>query len=200
MATKEAEREYVAKPCETCKTVFMVQRQSIMRGEGRYCSRACSPHVASANAARVKNPIGRTNEVVTRTCPTCKGEFSTKVKNINRGGGVYCSKECNPKSSRNRRLPAEHHEKRRREYGLLKSYGLTMEEYDTMVEKQGGVCAICSSPPKGQGSRSRYLYVDHCHTTGVVRGLLCRNCNNAIGLLSDDTEILSAAIRYLEKA
>jgi recombination endonuclease VII len=61
--------------------------------------------------------------------------------------------------------------------GRLRKYGLTVAEYDAMVEAQQGVCFVCSQPqPKG-----KRLYVDHCHTSGKVRGLLCRMCNLRLG-------------------
>lgn len=80
-----------------------------------------------------------------------------------------------------------------RKYNLKKDYGITPEEYDAMLQAQGGTCAICH----GTESVGR-LAVDHCHATGVVRGLLCTNCNQAIGKLRDDTQLLKNAINYLE--
>lgn len=74
----------------------------------------------------------------------------------------------------------------------LKSYGLTEEAYQTMVEAQNGVCAICQRPPK----RAR-LYVDHCHLTSRVRGLLCHPCNAAIGLLQENLDTIARAMIYL---
>ena len=74
------------------------------------------------------------------------------------------------------------------------SYGLTIPEFMALYEKQNGKCAICSEAP----STKRGLHVDHCHTTGEVRGLLCHGCNVGIGALKDDAGLLRAAIAYLE--
>ncbi|MFC5359558.1 endonuclease VII domain-containing protein [Azospirillum himalayense] len=63
-----------------------------------------------------------------------------------------------------------------------------------MLVAQGGVCAICRLVPEGN------LHVDHSHTTGCVRGLLCRKCNTAIGLLQDDPQILKEAAIYLTRS
>jgi len=81
----------------------------------------------------------------------------------------------------------------KRAYNLMRKYGITLEEYDNMLEDQGGCCAICkSTDPLG----SRFV-VDHNHDTGDVRGLLCKNCNTGIGLLKDSPEVLVSAVDYL---
>lgn len=84
----------------------------------------------------------------------------------------------------------------------LKVYGLTPGCYDALIAKQGGVCAICGrDEPNAHGRTGKkfQLSVDHCHDTGRVRGLLCQNCNRAIGLLGDNVELLRKAIDYLER-
>ena len=88
---------------------------------------------------------------------------------------------------------------RERERHLKNTYNLTITQYNKLLDKQNGVCAICGEAPKGKGSRSKYLYVDHDHNTNIVRGLLCRNCNVAIGFLSDSKKLLQKAIQYLNK-
>lgn len=77
-------------------------------------------------------------------------------------------------------------------YNRYTKYDLLPEQYDAMVAAQGGRCAICRKIP------SR-MHVDHDHTTGEVRGLLCGPCNQGIGLLRDSPKLLRAAIRYLKK-
>ena len=74
------------------------------------------------------------------------------------------------------------------------AFGISVEEYDALVHKQDGKCAICGITPKGN------LHVDHDHSTGKIRGLLCNPCNSGIGLLGDDIVIMQAAIRYLDKS
>ncbi|MBH1939238.1 endonuclease VII domain-containing protein [Streptomyces sp. AV19] len=91
----------------------------------------------------------------------------------------------------------------RRRLQLKQNYGITPEEYEQLLEQQGGVCAICQQPERTIDPRSKRPYVrlpvDHCHDTGRVRGLLCHRCNRAIGLLGDDIDLLVAAIDYLKK-
>jgi len=72
-------------------------------------------------------------------------------------------------------------------------YGLTREDYIKLMENQGGSCAICGN----KFSESIKAHVDHCHTTDVVRGLLCGACNRGIGLLKEDPKIFQSAADYL---
>ncbi|MDH6448174.1 hypothetical protein M2155_000582 [Streptomyces sp. SAI-119] len=74
-----------------------------------------------------------------------------------------------------------------------RKYGLKPGEYDRMLEAQDGGCAICKQPC----ARERRLSVDHCHSTGRVRGLLCQNCNAAIGMLKEDVALFFRAVEYL---
>lgn len=81
---------------------------------------------------------------------------------------------------------------------LRHDYGITLEEYNRLIDKQNGLCAICGNPPKGGSPTNQRLHVDHDHTTGKVRGLLCKNCNTAIGFLGEDLSRIEASIRYLK--
>lgn len=84
----------------------------------------------------------------------------------------------------------------------LKDKGLTIEEFNQMVEDQGGGCAVCGQPEKASyksmGDRQSRLSVDHDHKTGLVRGLLCSNCNTALGLLGEDVERMKKLMEYVE--
>jgi len=75
---------------------------------------------------------------------------------------------------------------------LMDKYGMTVETYDSMFDKQGGACFICKRPPK-----VRRLAVDHDHTTGKVRGLLCWRCNSGLEKFSDNPHALTRAVLYL---
>jgi hypothetical protein len=87
--------------------------------------------------------------------------------------------------------------KMRWERNLKCTYGIVNADYLSMFESQGGCCAICLIH---QSSFKRKLCVDHDHSTGKVRGLLCHSCNSALGLARDDVNILRAAISYLERS
>lgn len=73
---------------------------------------------------------------------------------------------------------------------------MTPEDYDAMLHIQNGCCAICG---KHWSVENRTLHVDHNHINGSVRGLLCRNCNTALGLLNEDCTLFDKAKMYLEK-
>lgn len=88
----------------------------------------------------------------------------------------------------------------RRSSHQRRAYGLLAGQYDAMVREQGGVCAICGKPPTAEQGKTSRLFVDHCHATGAVRGLLCQPCNTALGLFRDEPETLRAAIEYLARS
>lgn len=79
---------------------------------------------------------------------------------------------------------------------IKKLYNLTESDYSLMFENQNGCCGICLNPVEYRGKNT---HIDHCHTSGKVRKILCSNCNTAIGLMKDDVEILKKAIEYIEE-
>lgn len=72
---------------------------------------------------------------------------------------------------------------------LRRLYGITLDDYEAMLDRQGGHCATCPSTER--------LGVDHCHESGVVRGLLCNRCNLVLGMVGDDPVVLEAMVGYL---
>jgi hypothetical protein len=80
---------------------------------------------------------------------------------------------------------------------LSSLYGITLDEYDSMLLNQDGKCKICNID---QSELKESLHVDHDHINGKVRGLLCRKCNLALGCMNDDITILQKAITYLQSA
>ena len=93
----------------------------------------------------------------------------------------------------------QHHKEKghlsHRERHLRINFGVDSTWYDDTLESQGGCCAICGTSDNGGKS----FAVDHDHSTGEVRGLLCDSCNRAIGMLGDSTEVLQNAIDYLKE-
>lgn len=83
----------------------------------------------------------------------------------------------------------------RRERTLRSEYGIGHVDYLRMLEEQGGGCALCKRLPG-----KRYFHVDHSHTTGKVRGVLCHQCNWYLGKIDKDSELLARIAAYLERA
>ena len=128
-----------------------------------------------------------------RTCDEIKplDEFYRSNKKSNPDGRINYCKGCREKTNR-------------RSY-LKRKFGITPEDYESMLESQGGGCAICgrldglhSCGDKGTTYYGSRFAIDHCHETGVIRGLLCMNCNTALGCFQDNIARLEKAIEYLQ--
>lgn len=83
--------------------------------------------------------------------------------------------------------------RRSRDLYLRRNYGIGLDGHDALLTAQGGACAICKQAPSDRGS----LHVDHCHTTGRVRGLLCTHCNRGVGGFRDNPQWCQFASKYL---
>jgi Recombination endonuclease VII len=94
---------------------------------------------------------------------------------------------------RERRKTDPKFREREREY-RARRYGMSIADYDALLARQGGVCAICRQ------KSDRRLKIDHCHVTNQVRGLLCHQCNVGLGNFDDDTDRMRMAIEYLENS
>lgn len=122
------------------------------------------------------------------------GRVGKPVRNVN---CTICHQSFLPASSRQRHcrkcIPngqAAHH---------WKTYGLTIEQFDTMISRQGGRCAGCDRDFASlTGVKNDVAHVDHSHVTGRIRGLLCRSCNHVLGLVEDNQETLHRLITYLK--
>ena len=131
----------------------------------------------------------------TLKCSKCGQEkdSSSFAKNKSRRSGYnsYC-KDC---AKDNYYSKAEYKSSKalsNRKSALKRKYGLTLEDYQLMWDNQGGVCAICGQPEIG-----KLLSVDHNHSTGKIRDLLCDRCNKGIGQAKEDLDIICNMIEYL---
>ena len=130
----------------------------------------------------------------TKKCCHCNINKSTnefgKNKRTKDGLQSFC-KEC--RTDRERRYWKSDSTVRSHKNARLKRmYGISIEQYEDMLEKQKGVCYLCGEIPKSKG-----LAVDHCHKTGKVRGLLCINCNTMLGKFERNPSLLGNMQRYL---
>ena len=139
------------------------------------------------------------SKLLRKTCGFCRIEFTRYASEVKKNKGVlYCSQKC-AKEARQvylvkyRDLYRQRDKERDYTSKLMKRYGITAEQYSTMLTAQGGRCAICGNPQPNK----RRLSVDHDHTTGKVRSLLCSFCNRGLGYFQDSTNLLSKAMEYL---
>lgn len=81
----------------------------------------------------------------------------------------------------------------------LKKYNMTVDDYNSLLQKQKGVCAICKSKARGMQHKKNRLCVDHDHSDNTIRGLLCGSCNVGIGHFKHSKVLLKKAIKYLDE-
>lgn len=112
---------------------------------------------------------------------------------------AYLERQKIYKRERRANLNPDYDPQKVRGQNLKRNYGISHKEYEEMWEKQEGLCKICNSPEtvKLKGV-VKLLAVDHCHVSGKIRGLLCNNCNRAIGMLKDCPSTLRKVALYLE--
>jgi hypothetical protein len=145
-------------------------------------SRRTKPRVTRRPPANLVVPIGH------KWCPDCETvqpltEFVRTVASAS-GYSAYC-KPCHNRRSRASREKVGGS----RSYHLTRRYGITAAEADYLLESQKGLCAICKTAPA--------VHVDHDHSTGAVRAILCFNCNGGLGQFKDDPLLLHAAAYYV---
>ncbi len=160
-----------------------------------------SPNYPQGNhrrSGRPRNPV---------CCTKCGETDPTKFYYTPKGYRNYICKKCAclREASRHRNTDTDAHRAKQKEWvqshpnysyraKLRDKYGLTEEDYQSLLADQNGVCKVCSRPP----DRGK-LHVDHCHHTGKIRGLLCGTCNRGLGMFKDDPALLHKAAKYLEE-
>jgi predicted nucleic acid-binding Zn ribbon protein len=177
----ETQRKRSEQKCEFCGDPVPPDAGT----RARTCSKACS--VAWQNAKR--QAARREAWLAARpVCQRCGGP----IPESRRCGVKYCSERCKHNAQ------AAVWRERAPHYMRQYLYGITAEEWAALLERQGGVCAICGSGEwPGKDNRP---HADHDHVTDRVRGALCGNCNNGLGMFGDDPVRLRAAADYLERA
>jgi hypothetical protein len=152
---------------------------------------------------RKAKPVSEFHRNVSRSdgrashCKACRALWKSKAAPEKRQHWYKLARE---RRLRDKQQNPEKVRQRERKWQLTK-FGLTLAAYEALLAKQGSVCAICKRPSgtyKRKHRLTTQLDVDHCHSSGRVRGLLCTRCNRALGLFRDDPQILQAAILYLE--
>jgi hypothetical protein len=141
------------------------------------------------NAQREAKEKGLTHYISQRACPKCGGYQRYAVS------GRCSNLECRRKveAEWRRKNPDKVQQKnRKRKMGY---YGLSVDDFDILMEKQNNCCAIC----KKTCITGRALAIDHDHNTNIVRGLLCNKCNQGLGFFNDSIDLLEGAVLYLKQ-
>lgn len=129
---------------------------------------------------KIDSSFYKTNQT---TCKICVRERTATWQTENRERYREISREWGQRNPDKRKHEA-----------LKRFHGISLSDYLLLSAKQNNLCAICQNPPLGK----RTLAVDHDHKTGKIRGLLCGNCNTALGLLKENPSSLLAACEYLK--
>ncbi len=126
-----------------------------------------------------------------------KDKSDCRYDNLTLFNGIGGDRETNAIYMRDHRRA---HPELWRNTHLMRNFGISLAEYAEKAAEQDNKCAICNQPEtQMRGGKVKALAVDHNHTTGAVRGLLCVDCNQAIGKMKEDRNILLAAVKYLDK-
>ena len=136
--------------------------------------------VLAYDKERYKNPKRRSDSIK-RAAEYGKSEKRKKWKEDNK--------------EKNREYARRHYYDTKDQLRYVKKYGITLEQYKKMYDNQSGKCKICDIPSE---QLTTPLNVDHCHTTQIVRGLLCGRCNSALGKLKENKKTIENLINYLE--
>jgi hypothetical protein len=131
-------------------------------------------------------------------CSKCNKNPTNKTIGYGGGNLTWC-KECN--AEKNRNAYAKKTVEERREIGLKRRYGITYADYMSMYDTQNGNCRICNESLVlwCDKREPKAACVDHCHATGKIRGLLCHECNVALGLVHENEVIAQNMIRYIKE-
>jgi hypothetical protein len=139
-----------------------------------------------------KDDTHRSN-LIPKQCETCGGSFLARQDRK----GRFCSKVCSGTWVGSQTKSPFSRKERERHWQLKARYGLTHEDFTAMWESQNGVCLICETPMVNGGNTRNSAHIDHDHSTGVVRGILCHSCNMGLGKFYDAPEVLEKAASYL---
>lgn len=122
-------------------------------------------------------------------CKICENKKTREYQKANKGKVANYTKK-------HREKYGETYKEKARNIKYQLSYGIGTKEYNVLFDQQSGRCAICGE--KESHGRSEHLFINHCHKSGKIRGLLCNLCNGGIGKLKDNPNIIENALEYLK--
>lgn len=181
-AQAETRQEHEGRLCERCGRPIPLEVNS----RARTCSRACGNALQNAKKRAAK----RAEWLVSRPpCLRCEGP----IPESRQRHAKYCSTECKKKDADERWRARSPH------YNRQYNYGITSEQWEAQLEAQDGRCAICRSDQWPGKDGKPHADHDHALEIFVLRGILCGNCNQGLGMFGDDPSRLRAAADYLER-
>lgn len=128
---------------------------------------------------------------ICRSCLKSYGERNAdRIKERNAAYYIRNAEKVKARTAVYRALNPDRAKNRAASGSLNRKYGITTDERNRLLADQGGTCAICKTVPKKPA-------VDHCHSNGKIRGVLCNSCNSVIGFAKDNPETLASAMEYL---
>ena len=130
----------------------------------------------------------RRGKTTTKNCKRCGSLFEVWMISVRAGKGLFCNAKCYQRYRSENSLPQA---LQNRAQQIKHKYGLDYDDYLGMIDSQNNQCFICGK------EFDKTPFIDHCHKTGKVRGLLCPACNTGLGVFKDDPELLQRAIEYL---
>jgi hypothetical protein len=128
-----------------------------------------------------------------KTCKVCGVEKNISDFYTRRNDCKDCKNAAARKIRKEQPERYAKYKKRANEYLKERRYGITQDQFNQMLVDQNNMCKICSTEFKS----TKDTHIDHCHDTNIVRGLLCNNCNLALGQFNDNTDNMDNAIKYL---
>jgi len=161
------------KICKWCEEEFNTDVHNKL-----YCNTTCSQRKWADDRKEGTRKTYPNKYFKDKHCRWCSNKF-TPIGPSNH----FCSEECSKKG--------------RKDKYYIRNYGVGYREYLEMLDSNNGGCWICN---KTREDGDINLAVDHCHTTGKVRGLLCSDCNVGLGKLGDSTKSIRKALEYLERS
>lgn len=205
------------KVCSICQVIRLITDFSIRSGTRggrdntcRFCNIAACAKARQLNPKPAFVPINRRpGNWVLKPCPNECG------KSLNRRSMIRHKPRCPNKPAGSQGPRVNHPDppdmsdlyagaqiagiRKYKEWNLRRKYDIGVTDYERMMTAQNNRCAICGKPPAMTNRANKSLHVDHDHTTGTIRALLCTQCNHLIGNCMESTGILISAIGYLAK-
>jgi hypothetical protein len=153
--------------------------------------------------SKCDNPVYRKETILCMGCRAKEKTGETRVdkdvqkKKRRKYKQEYFQKNKERIYQRNKLNPID--KEKEKHYYIKSRYGISKKEYEQMLVDRNFTCDICGYKQPENAKKMQKLYIDHCHTTNVIRGLLCFSCNTGLGYFKDNIENITKTIKYLKR-